>query len=90
MGGDDVPVSLPHIRFETLISLDKGPLYKFWPFYGVYILSSHAVALLPLSNLDPSQKGVVIGAIHIINTLISASPAFGCPEKQVIHHAFWE
>ena len=41
MGGDDAPVSLLHIRLETLVSLDKGPLDESWPFYGVFILSTH-------------------------------------------------
>jgi hypothetical protein len=55
MGGEDVPISPPHIRLETLISPDKGPLDKSWPFYGVFIPSTHAAALLAISNLDPSQ-----------------------------------
>ncbi len=42
MGGDDMAVSLLHIRLETLISLDKGAPDKSWPFYGVFILSVHA------------------------------------------------
>jgi hypothetical protein len=46
-----------------LIPLDKCTLYKSWPFYGLFILSTHAVALLLTSNLDPSQEGVVIGPI---------------------------
>jgi hypothetical protein len=83
MGGEDVPISPPHIRLETLISLDKRALNKSWPLYGVFILFTHTVSLLSsVSNLDPSQERIVIRPIHVINALISASPAFGCPKKK--------
>jgi hypothetical protein len=42
MGGDDVAVSLLHIRLETLISPKKGALDKSWPFYGVLRLAENA------------------------------------------------
>jgi hypothetical protein len=41
VGGDNVAISLLHIRLETLISSDKRALDKFRPLYGVFILSSH-------------------------------------------------
>jgi hypothetical protein len=42
MGGDDVAVSLLHIRLETLISLDKCALDKPRPFNGVLRLAENA------------------------------------------------
>ena len=97
MGGDNVAISLLHIRLETLISLDKCALDKFRPFYGVFILlkhgtiyPSHVLDLVSyISNLNASQEGVVIRPVQIVNTLIATCPAFGYPEKKIIHHAFW-
>ena len=51
MGGDDVAVSQLHIRLESLVSLDKCPLDKSWPFYGVLRLSG-SVLLLGAIQVD--------------------------------------